>query len=395
MNKIMVKDIRVCMLVSRFAPQYSGAALQCYSLLNKMKMYNVKPIVISISDDKNIPAEYQIGGIQVYKIFVSGKRGFKHRIKELIDIFQAIYRIRDRVEILHIHCLSLPGLLAGVITGKSIIQKLTLVGEDDFNTISKQRFGWLKLFLFSKVKKIVSISPALTETFKNWKYESKLVEIPNGVDTVKFSPVKNFEEKKRIRAGLSMPVNVKIVLFVGPLIRRKGIDILIEGWDKVMKSHKAEMLLILAGPEYIAGNREFDTDYSANIKKQILGHDLGRFIKYTGIVSNPEEYYKVADIFVFPSRSEGLPNALLEALSSGLPCVSSRIPGITNSIIEDGRSGLLYDTEDSNGLAEALLKVIDNDKLAAELASNARRLIVDRYRIEHITEKYYNLYQYV
>ncbi|MFH1957604.1 MAG: glycosyltransferase family 4 protein [bacterium] len=387
-----MKVIKVCMFVSRFLPQYSGAAIQCYSLLRELKKRKVEAFVISFSNDRKEP-KYSIDGISVETIFVNQKGTIKDKIKEMIKIFLTIYRNRSKIDILHIHCLSLSSLLAGFILRKRIIQKLTLMGEDDIVTIKKHKLGIIKLLLMSKVNQIVSVSPALTDTLRNSKYFHNYDEVPNGVNTKIFRPVKNKYEKFEYREKLLLPVNAKIALFMGAIIDRKGIDVLIEAWNKVSLKYGKQLQLLLVGPEYIEGNSEFSVSFNRKLHKTISCLKLESKIKFVGEVKNPEKYLMCSDVFLFPSRREGLPNVLLEAMSCGLPCVVSRIPQITDHIIDHGLNGYLCEQEDIESMAGNILKLFMDKELFVKIGAAARKTIENRYDIANIADTYKGMYR--
>jgi glycosyltransferase involved in cell wall biosynthesis len=101
-------------------------------------------------------------------------------------------------------------------------------------------------------------------------------------------------------------------------------------------------------------------------------------------------YYRLADFFVFPTANEGLPNALLEAMSCGLPCVATRVSGSID-LIEDGRTGVLFDVDDAKGLGEALARI--RGEAGMRMGAAARRFVRESYDIERIAARYEALYE--
>ncbi len=117
------------------------------------------------------------------------------------------------------------------------------------------------------------------------------------------------------------------------------------------------------------------------------------------------EYVKSADLFVLPSRTEGLSNALLEAMSFGLPCIATNVGG-NSGLIEEaeqkriapgkfviGKNGLLVNPEDVEGISDAILFLIRNETKRKELGNQARLSVRENYSIDLVADKYIALYQ--
>jgi glycosyltransferase involved in cell wall biosynthesis len=101
-----------------------------------------------------------------------------------------------------------------------------------------------------------------------------------------------------------------------------------------------------------------------------------------------------ADIFLFPSRREGLPNAVLEAMAAALPVIATDIGGV-QELIDHECTGLLFEKDSCKDLSTQLLRAIDDPRLRMRLASNARTAVVKNRSIEHTAATYRNLYSEV
>ena len=135
-------------------------------------------------------------------------------------------------------------------------------------------------------------------------------QIPNGVDVERY--VATSHDRMRLRAELGIPVGSFVVLAVGQVGRRKGTDRLLAAWRKFEPLASGPVCLILVGAP----------DGTVPIDEIITAKD----VLLVGHVNEPERYYSVADSFVLLSRSEGMANALLEAVAAGLPIIVSDIP---------------------------------------------------------------------
>jgi glycosyltransferase involved in cell wall biosynthesis len=164
------------------------------------------------------------------------------------------------------------------------------------------------------------------------------------------------------------------ILGMGRLARQKGFDILIEAFARLAHRHPCWDLVIYGeGPERRALERMRDE------------YGLGERVAMPGLIADPREAFRRSDLFVLPSRYEGFPNALLEAMASGLPVVASRCPSGPAEIIEDARTGLLVPPEDPSALAAAIEKLMLDEKLRFSLGAAARE-VREKYSTDRIVE---------
>ncbi len=180
---------------------------------------------------------------------------------------------------------------------------------------------------------------------------NKVAVCPLGIDVRKFSG------ELRRRSG---PFHV---ITVGRLSPEKGHLILFAALERLVRSGRDVRLTILGdGP-----SREI-------LERAVREQSLAGAVIFRGWVNNDAAAgaYREADAFVLPSFAEGLPVALMEAMAAGLPCIATRIAGIPE-LIEDGESGLLVSPADIDGLAEALVRLHDNEELCARLGRAGRQ----------------------
>lgn len=113
---------------------------------------------------------------------------------------------------------------------------------------------------------------------------------------------------------------------------------------------------------YFVGNYDKTSAYFQELQKLIVEYDLKEHIHFVGYDKNPFKWIKNADCFVFPSRAEGLPNALIEASYLGVPCAATRCLAIVDDIIKDGQNGYVVNVDDVEGMAKAMINAIDIKK---------------------------------
>lgn len=130
---------------------------------------------------------------------------------------------------------------------------------------------------------------------------------------------------------------------------RKAQDIAIKALAIVKKTIPNAQL-------YFVGGYEEKSDYYQELLQLISRLQLGESVHFLGYDKNPFRWVKNADCFVFPSRAEGLPNALIEASYLGVPCAAARCLNIVDDIIKDGQNGYVVNVDDEEGLALAMIK---------------------------------------
>jgi glycosyltransferase involved in cell wall biosynthesis len=168
------------------------------------------------------------------------------------------------------------------------------------------------------------------------------------------------------------------VLFVGALHRRKGVDTLLEAFARIPP--RSTLCLVGDGPERAA----------LEARARTLG--IADRVRFLGEVPDPSPWYAAARVFVLPSWAEGLSNALLEAMSAGLPVIATRIGGNVD-VVEDGITGLLVEPGRAAELAAALERLLRDDGLAQQLGAGARAAVRAEHTLERAAERYVQLYR--
>lgn len=156
----------------------------------------------------------------------------------------------------------------------------------------------------------------------------------------------------------------KIICAAGRLIKLKRFDMLIEAFARI-KDKIPEYMLIIFG----------EGKEKAELEKQIEGLGLKDSAFLAGADPQAVKLINHASVFVLSSEFEGMPNALLEALAMGVPCVSTRCEIGPEELIDDGVNGLLVDVGSTEQLGDAIFRIIENPELAQKLSENSRKLL--------------------
>ena len=212
------------------------------------------------------------------------------------------------------------------------------------------------------------------------KPESWAKVIVTGVNTHRFLPARTLEEKVQLRRKLGLPEDKLVVLFVGGATRRKGVDFLLNAWERMVKEHRTDAVLAFVGgnanrPTVANKDRvayaQFAEDFDRRVQEVRKVADIRLFEH----VSTVEEFYRAADVFAFPSLHEGLPNAVLEAMASGLPVLSTRFLGFPHEGGEFGYEGQHFISlpRDTAAWAEALVSLGGDAARRERMGLAARR----------------------
>ena len=191
--------------------------------------------------------------------------------------------------------------------------------------------------------------------------QSKIRIVPNGVDTNRFHPVGDCQAvKRRLRVG-----NRQLVLFVGRLIPRKGLNYLLEAAKRIVKEQRETLFVIV-------GNGPLRNRLVSDVENAGLA---GNFA-FLGDVSDEElpKIYRCADLFVLPSIQEGQGIALLEAQESAKPVVAFNVSGVAEAV-RNGETGLLVKAAGSGELAEAILRLLSDKSLREKMGAAGREFV--------------------
>jgi len=227
------------------------------------------------------------------------------------------------------------------------------------------------------IRTAVSDSVAANMASNLWRRRKDILVIPNGVDLSVFNDgkIQSAEAKRLIGFG-----KTRIVGTVGSLSRQKGHKYLVE----------AARLVIDAGIDcrfVVVGNGSLREP----LEEQVKGLGLTDNFVFLGARRDIPRVLRAMDVFVLSSLWEGLPIALVEAMAAGLPCIGTKVSGITE-VLDEGSAGILVPPKASRALADALVQVLSDDELAERLRAAVKERAKD-FSIESCVARYEELYQ--
>ena len=357
-------------IFGHYFPNYSGAAIQGRRSLARLAEKGYKIIVLASGSSLAYPLrgkKFQQDGMEIIYLRTIPLRDwmvFKHipRLRKMFFNINAIltglsWHILIAIKILRygksdqiaqffsFSEFSYLGVWAARLRGLRPFVRLTMLGSDDpLTQIKKANFLQKALIrsIYDKVEKVITLSSALSDSCLQAGISAhKIFKIPNGVDTGIFCPLSE-ENRLATRIALNLNLELYYIIFVGAANSRKGIDILIDAFIKMAPSSD-DLELLIVGPSDFKDLTRFDPErqlFVNELKNRLAEAGLASRVHWPGEVDNVHQYLQASNIFCLPTRKEGLPNAIIEAMSVGLPIVTSTLDGITTDLISSGTEGI-------------------------------------------------------
>ncbi len=299
----------------------------------------------------------------------------------------ALLRVRRRVDVLHAHQLHSPtlaGATAKTLLGTPLVSKGTASGAyGEAGQIRRLPFTRLRLLALRRVDRILALSPTMARELRALGADdARIVEVPNSVEL----PAEAASQPKP-------PGGPFRLLFTGRLSTEKSLETLVDAAG-LLASRGHEVVVELVGDP----DPERDAEPGLRARAEDLHERHGRAleIRFRGFRQDVERFYREADAFVLPSRSEGMSNALLEALAFGVPCVVSDIPE-NRAVVDDGRTGLVFRRGSPDALAERLARLLrsrdrESGDLVRRLATGGRREAERRFSVDAVVDALEEIY---
>ncbi len=367
-----------------FPPQYSGAAKQAISLAHHLKKRGHYIEFVTFKWP-GLPYEEIIEGFLVRRLDIgTGKRHKELRLWWNLLLY--VLARRKDFDIFHSHGAyysnSIIGPLSKLAGWKSLIK--ASLADNDLHGLKRSIPGMIHYAFLRMIDSYVAISHDLGSEFQmSGLPADRIAYLPNGVDAERFCPV-TIEEKTALRRALGLPENHKIALTAGVFDERKNIGWLMEEWIRT-DAFGTGVYLVAVGPQ----SREDKEGTFLNYLKQLASEhrEILCLRDYTDDIS---QYYQASDFFILPSLSEGMPNVILEAMASGLPCIATRVSGV-QELVRDGETGYAFGIKDGVGLQEAVKNILEN--LDGIIGRQARELVEKKYSLTALAEQYEGLYR--
>lgn len=416
----MEKKPRICIAISTFHPLVGGAETQTLAQCQRLIETGYPTWVITFHH-KQIWSPYdRVNGVPIRRVAgaLIGKREKLPRIVQRSLYFLAmlvmaitIWRERNNFDILQVcqfSLLVLPLALICYIAKKPMTIIVISAGAEKPSKTSEAaklvagpldpNTPWLRVdgktwidgdlyglqsagtivvkitrWLLKQVRAVVIVLSTRTESYlkKNGFDLPGTQIIPNGVDTTRFQPAPPKRE---------LDQRAKTVICVSKARYEKGLDVLLQAWYIVHK-HVPEAHLVIVG----------NGPVQPQLEHMVNALNIEQSVEFAGLQMDIPAQLHRGLIGILPSRWEGMPNALLEAMACGLACIATRVSG-SEDVIQSGVNGLLVESEDYQGMAQALVTLLQSQELTLQYGAAAHALIEQSYTLDHVLNMYIQLY---
>ncbi len=362
---------RVLIFSLAYFPFVGGAEIAVKEITNRLGgVFDFDLITLRFNNDW--PREEKMGPISVFRL----KKSFI--LPKLVFAFEAAI-LAQKLHSRRPYCLvwsimaayaGLAGLFFKLLHPRTPALLTLQEGDSEKHILSRVGvFYPLWRLIFKKADYIQAISNYLAGFARRHGARCPIEVVPNGVNLGKFK-VKSLKLKVD---------DQKVIITTSRLVYKNGVDVLIRAFARLknlqLTTYNLQLLIVGDGPEREA------------LELQVKSYKLKDHIRFAGHV-DPDlipEYLSQADIFVRPSRSEGLGNSFLEAMAAGLPVIGTAVGGIPE-FLKDGQTGLFFRVDDPQDLAEKIKLVFDNPDLSGRLIENSRKLVGEKYSWDTVSE---------
>ena len=228
-------------------------------------------------------------------------------------------------------------------------------------------------FFNKYLNKAVAVSDVVAKHLElAYELDKKIIEIiPNAID------IKLFENSKK-----KFDIKKPIFLYIGRLLKTKGIDDAIKGLAK-LQTYYPEMQFLIYG-------KEVHREYKKYLDKLVSDNKYD-FVKFMGRTDDVPTALKQGDIFILPSQTEGFAISVLEAATASKPIIATRV-GAIGDIVKEGKSGLFVDWNKPDQIYKAAKRMLDND-LVKKYGEESQKIAQKSFSIEKVEKMYYELYK--
>ena len=384
--------MRICLCTSYFPPIIGGAENQAARLASGLARLGDEVSVVT-RQIPGLPTREIWQGVRVYRVIRPGQRGPLFGLGYCLSLLAFFLRPGRRFDVVQVTRVHLGAYVACRLRrrlGYRVVVRPTGPGPDgDLASFAHMPFWplWRGGDVPTRQHVLSTIQRADAFVALNRQIVAELVEhgfparrilrIANGVPLVA-SP-RDAEERRAERSRLGLGEG-PVLLFVGQLNRHKGADNVIGILPSLAQRFPGLTLVMLGGGPLREELAALAESLGVSQEVRLLGE------------SDPTPFLRVADVFVLPTQSEGMSNALLEAMGGGLPCVATQVPGNVE-IISHGQTGLLVEPGKPEELAEAIGRLLADPALRLRMGEAARQRVRDIYSVDTMVAAYRRLFE--
>ena len=385
--------MKILMFSWEYPPlSYGGLARHVQDLSEALVSQGDQIFVITQGDGK-LPREEVVGGVKIYRstpLQISAINFVEHILHLNFLLLEKAINIIDQIgdfDLIHGHdwlVFWVCRVLKHALT-KPLLYTIhaTEFGRNQgiYNEIQRY-INDLEWYATFEAWRVIVCSHFMKQEVKNLFQlpDDKVVEIANGVNEENYRA----DYSKAFRQNYASP-DEQIILYIGRIVREKGIQVLIQSIPEVLERNPASKFVIAGkGP------------YLDSLKAQADYLGISNRVYFTGFISDEErnKLYRCADLAVFPSLYEPFGIVALEAMATMTPLIVSAVGGLVE-FVEDGENGLTVPPNDSHLLAQSILQLLNEQRVARRLANNGYRLVKEKYSWKQIARQTVKVYQEV
>ena len=372
--------LSVAFITHAFMPEsYGGSENQTLRLAISLKNHNINSFILAPKIKKNTPLESLEKNIPVkrFKLNNLPNLGGRNIFSFLMWSIKLIYWLIknsnefDIIHIIHGRLHSVPAIFAAKILKKPVLIKLGRGGKEyfDINAVNKKKIigKFFSKYILKNTTGWIANSKMIETDLKDHDIKDELIhKIYNGIDIDKIR-INKFHKNKTF-------------LVIGRLGEEKKCEQIIRVFSQLSENLNVKLIFLGDGP--------IEEDLLKMAKQLKQSHRI--FFK--GAVKNVREYLVDSDFYVSASQSEGMSNSLLEAMSLGIPAITSNVSGV-NDIVFDNQNGFIFEPNDEEFFYEKIIKAINcNEEKYTNMSRLASEHMLKNFSINLIAKKHIELY---
>jgi len=379
----MNAPLRILMISPQFHPLTGGYERAAERLSHSLLARGHQVEVVAERRDRAWASREEIGGLLVHRTWCINRR-YLHVTTSSISLFIFLLMKGRKFDVFHVHqmgWLASVTVICGRMLGRPVALKLT--STEDFgiqSLVSDRPTARYQCRLHRKIDICLATSDRAAREAISFGIPSENIKrIPNLLDTDRFRPP-NPEDRGAVRRGLGVRREF-LAIAVSRLDPVKQYEVMFEAWERFAQG-KEQVRLVIVG----------DGPIESELREKAAKSSVSSSIDFVGAVEDPANWYQASDIFLLSSRLEGLSNSLMEALSSGLPVISTRVSG-SEDVMGETEAGALVEVGDSSAMAMELARFHEDADLRDACASRARQYAKNHYSAPIVVEKIESAYR--
>ena len=384
-----MREPRLLVVSPRYAPDFYGPAAQVHQIDVGLRRRGVEVLVLTAGTR---PESDAFDDVPITAVAACSPVRQGRATGLLLETARQIVRmwaIRDRFDVVYILDYKYQATLLAVaarLLRRNVVIRRSIDVQPGRRSVPRRIRDWIRDRCTDAV---VAVSPGIHQyILAERSRPAHVAYVANGVDTGRFRPPADRVEREHVRSELGLPENGFIAICVGAVHPRKGTLDVVKAWTMAV-DRDAAGVLVLIGPCR-------DPSYEEEIIR--LAHDQGAGdrVVFHGEQADVARYYRAADVFLFASNREGMPNAVLEALAAGLPVVARDLP-ILRQLLADGRGYIVEGrgSEVAHRMADTIRDVIADPEVAFRRGECGRRYAIEYHSTDEAVRRHLDVFRHV